>query len=94
MIVSAPVPPITIALPAPIVDRVVAADAGAVVWTRPSVIGRPPKRFVSVAAAKIWPLSPRITFVPEPPVIVSLPAPPTTIALPGADVIWSLPPSA
>ena len=41
----------------------------------------------------ISPLSPRMMFVPEPPVIVSWPLPPTTIAWPAPIVIVSLPPS-
>ena len=93
MILSAPVPPITIELPSPTEIVSLPPIPGAVVSTIPIVIGRLPKRFVSEPAAKIAPLSPRMTFVPEPPVIVSLPAPPTTIARPAPIVIVSLPPS-
>ena len=92
---SAPVPPITIALPSPTVieSSPPFAAPGYVVCTMPTVIGSVPKRFVSEPAAKIRPLSPRMMFVPEPPRIVSLPAPPTTIARPAPIVIWSSPPS-
>ena len=95
VIVSAPVPPITIALPSPTVieSSPPFAAPGYVVCTMPTVIGSVPKRFVSAPAAKIRPLSPRMMFVPEPPRIVSLPAPPTTIARPAPIVIWSSPPS-
>ena len=47
----------------------------------------------SSAAEKIRPLSPRMMFVPVPPVIESSPWPPTTIARPEPTEIVSLPPS-
>ena len=92
-IVSAPVPPITIAEPVPVWIVSLPPMPGAVVSTIPSVIGRSPNGFVFAPAAKIAPLSPRMMFVPVPPVIVSLPAPPITIARPEPTVIMSLPPS-
>ena len=64
MIESAPVPPMTIAPPAPIGIVSPPPIPGAVVSTMPSVIGSAPNGFVSSDAAKIRPLSPRITFVP------------------------------
>ena len=88
------VPPKTIASPVPVVMWSTPPMPGAVVWTRPTVIGSVPKRSLSEAAARIWPLSPRMMAVPMPPVIVSSPWPPTTIALPEPTVIVSLPPSA
>ena len=92
-IVSAPVPPITIALPVPVWITSSPPTPGAVVSTRPSVIGSVPNGLVFAPAAKIRPLSPRITFVPAPPVIMSAPWPPTTIAWPAPIVIVSFPPS-
>ena len=95
MIVSPPVPPITIALPSPtvIVSLSPLAMPGFVVWTRPTVIGSEPNCDGLPLTPSISPLSPRMMFVPEPPRIVSWPLPPTTIAWPAPIVIWSLPPS-
>ena len=93
LMTSPAVPPNTIASPVPVVMLSLPPMPGAVVWTSPTVIGSVPKRSASEEAARIMPLSPRMTLVPEPPVIVSLPWPPTTIALPEPRVIWSLPPS-
>jgi hypothetical protein len=74
---SAPTPPSTIDVPVPVPIVSLPPTPGAVVSTRPSVIGA---FGVSARAETILPLSPSTMLVPSCVVIWSSPMPPTTIA--------------
>src|SRR5947208_15767406 len=67
VIVSAPVPPRTIASPVPIVISSSPPTVGAVVPTRPTVIGSEPNGDGLPATPSISPESPTTIVEPEPP---------------------------
>jgi len=91
---SAPVPPMTIALPVPIVMSSLPPMPGSVVSTSPTVIGSEPNGDGLSAIPRILPASPRMMFVSDPPLTMSPPWPAMTTFRPVPIVIVSFAPSA